>query len=197
MRRALLLVFLLAACVTPVPPMPTTVPTVAPPSTVPSVAPAPSGSAVVCAPTDQVAYIYNPSRLVVLGQCIHMTGTVAAVRREADGDFHVLIAPDPAYASLVNAANAGLELGDLVVEPVCEIPVTQTDAVAACAGDKDPLDVTGLAVGQHIWAEGRYVTDSDHGGWAEIHPLAAWGIEPGAGVALPAQTPPPINDEAP
>jgi len=107
------------------------------------------------------------------------------------------VAPDPAYAGLVNAANAGLELGDLVIEPVCVQPVTQADAVSTCVGDKDPLNVAGLAVGQHIWAEGRYVTDSAHGGWAELHPVYRFGTEPGAGVALPSQTPPPINDEAP
>jgi hypothetical protein len=130
--------------------------------------------------------------LTVLAACIRMTGTVAAIRKEADGDYHVLVKPDPAYLSLVNPANSGLELGDLVVEPVCVGAVTQADAVTPCKGDTDTVNVVGLAVGMHVWAEGRYVTDGSHGGWAELHPLYRWGTQPGLGIKLPLQTPGPI-----
>lgn len=183
----------LTACgpgASPTPP-PTATPTVAPASGTP-------GPSAACVPTDQDAFVYNPARLKVLAPCVYATGTVAAVRTEADGDYHVLVALDPPYASLVNAANSGIELGDLVVEPVCEHAVTQTDAIATCAGDHDPIAIAGLATGIHVWLQGRYVTDSDHGGWAEFHPLYAWGIAPGTGVALPSTTPGPIIDnEAP
>ena len=143
-----------------------------------SACPIPSGSATACAPTDQDQYVYHPTRLVVLAPCIRMTGTIAAIRTEADGDEHILVKPDPAYAGLVNAANSGQELGDLVVEPVCENAVTQADAQAICASDHTQTAITGLAVGLHVWMEGRYVTDSSHGGWAELHPLYRWGIAP-------------------
>jgi hypothetical protein len=128
----------------------------------------------------------------VLAPCLHASGTVAAKRAEADGDYHILIVLDPPYAGLVNAANQGPELGDLVVEPVCVLPVTQADAVAPCAPNKTPLDVSGISIGQHIWIEGRYVTDTDHGGWAEFHPLYRWGAQ--AGLGPPANSPAPIDD---
>ena len=165
----------LAACgPTPSPAPPTSAP---PPTAVPSASAVPTpGPSAACVPTDQDAFVYNPARLVVVAACRYATGTIAAVRTEADGDFHVLVALDPPYAGLVNAANSGIELGDLVVEPVCEHAVTQSDAVATCAGDHDPIAIAGLAVGVHVWLTGRYVTDSAHGGWAEFHPLYAWGI---------------------
>ena len=141
------------------------------------VAPSLAASPAACQPTDQDTFVYHPARLQVLAPCIHMTGTVVVIRREADGDEHVLVAPDPAFAGLVNAANSGLELGDLVVEPVCELAVSQTDAQAICATDHDPLALAGLVAGAHVWMEGRYVLDTDHGGWAELHPLYRWGIE--------------------
>jgi len=34
------------------------------------------------------------------------------------------------------------------------------------------------SVGMHVWMEGRYVLDLDHGGWAELHPLYRWGRLP-------------------
>ncbi|MHB8397933.1 MAG: hypothetical protein ACYDCI_03260 [Candidatus Limnocylindrales bacterium] len=127
-----------------------------------------------CSPTDQVRYVYNPYRLAVQASCIYVTGTVAAVRHEADGDLHILVALDPAYRHLLTAANQGEELGDLVIEPVCVEAVSQADAIATCAADRDPL-MTLPAVGERVWMEGRYVFDTDHGGWAELHPLYRWG----------------------
>jgi hypothetical protein len=133
-----------------------------------------SASAAACATTDQVQFIYRPSRLKVLAPCVRAEGTIAAMRKEADGDFHILLKLDPAFAHLVNAANSGLELGDLVVEPVCELVVTQTDAQAICATDKDPISLVGLKVGEHVWMEGRWVEDLEHGSWRELHPLYSW-----------------------
>ena len=80
------------------------------------------------------------------------------------------------YASLLRPANSGEELGDLVVEPVCVKSVTQTDAIAICATDPDPLAPPYPALGESVWLEGRYVLDLDHGGWAELHPLFRWGL---------------------
>jgi hypothetical protein len=119
--------------------------------------------------------VYNPGRLEVLQPCIRVSGTVAAARSEADGDLHILLALDPAFKSLLRPANQGEELGDLVVEPVCVHGVTQTDAIATCAADPDPLSGPFPAIGSHVWMEGRYVLDLEHGGWAELHPLYRWG----------------------
>jgi len=126
-------------------------------------------------PTDQDRYVYNPSRLAVRAACIHVSGTVEAVRHEADGDLHILLALDPAYTRLLTAANQGEELGDLVIEPVCVRSVSQADAKGTCASDPDPLPGPFPVVGAAVWMEGRYVFDLDHGGWAELHPLYRWG----------------------
>jgi hypothetical protein len=154
------------------------------PSAVPSASSSPgatvgaSPSATACLPTDQDADVYHPARLVVITACIRVTGTVYSMKTEADGDLHIRLTVDPPYANLVNTVNVSGQLGKLVIEPVCEKPVTQADAIATCKADKDPLVITGLKVGAHVWMEGRYVTDSQHGGWAELHPLYRWGAAP-------------------
>lgn len=141
-----------------------------------SVSPSPSPIvATACVePTDASSHVYHPDRLRVLQPCIAVSGTVDFERKEADGDYHIGLKLDPQYASLVNDCNAtclnGAEHGDLVLEPVCELPVTQADAVSACAGYHNPIVVP--AVGAHIRVTGAYVLDLDHG-WTEIHPVMA------------------------
>ena len=153
-----------------------------------AVTPPPRG----CVPTDQDRYVYNPARLQVVTACLQVSGTVAAIRTEADGDRHILIALDPVDAHLLTPANQGEELGDLVVEPVCVGSVSQADAIDTCAADADPIASMPSTVGEHIWLEGRYVFDLEHGGWAELHPLYRWGAfgtaPPPAG-ATPRPTP--------
>jgi len=100
-----------------------------------------------------------------------VTGTVAAVRSEPDGDYHILLRLDPPFAGLINARNVSGEHGDLVLEPVCELAVTQRDAVSTCAGVAPTI--ARPAVGSHVSATGAYVLDVDHG-WMELHPL--WEI---------------------
>jgi hypothetical protein len=160
----------------PTGPAPTPTASSAAPSNATASAPkaTPTTRPTTCEPTDQDRYVYNPDRLDVQDACIRVTGTVEAVRREADGDLHILLAVDPAFAQLLTPANQGEELGDLVVEPVCVKPVTQTDAIAICAADPDPLAGPFPLVGDRIWMEGRYVFDLEHGGWAELHPLYRW-----------------------
>lgn len=145
----------------------------APPPPTAQVTPTPKP--VACAPTDQDQYVYHPDRLAVQAACIRVTGTIEAVRYEADGDLHILLALDPPYAQLLTPANQGVELGDLVVEPVCVRSVSQADAIAICASDPDPLPGPFPIVGQQVRMEGRYVFDLEHGGWAELHPLYRWG----------------------
>lgn len=140
-----------------------------------AVTPKPTTKPAACKPTDQDRYVYNPSRLAVQAACIHVSGTVEAVRHEADGDLHILLALDPAYTRLLTPANQGEELGDLVVEPVCVRSVKQADAKETCASDPDPFPGSFPVVGEVVWMEGRYVFDLEHGGWAELHPLYRWG----------------------
>ena len=141
----------------------------------PSAGPATPTQPTACTPTDQDKYVYHPSRLVVRAACIHVSGTVQAVRRATDGDLHILLALDPAYANLLTPANQGEGRGDLIVEPVCVRPVVQSDAIATCARDRDPLPDPFPVVGEAVWMEGRYVLDLEHAGWAELHPLYRWG----------------------
>ncbi len=160
-------------------PAPTGVPAAeATPTEGPTAPPTPAPAA-RCEPSDQDRYVYHPARLEVLASCIRMTGVVEAVRKEADGDLHILLALDPAYADLLRPANQGVELGDLVVEPVCVGAVTQTDAIALCTDDPDPLPGPFPPIGRHVWMEGRYVLDHEHGDWAELHPLYRWGASGG------------------
>lgn len=127
-----------------------------------------------CKATDQDRLVYNPDRLEVVAPCIRVTGTVDVIRSEADGDLHILITLDAAFRHLLRPANEGEERGDLVVEPVCVRSVSQKDAIATCRRDHDPLKSLPSA-GMHIWLEGCFVHDLDHGGWSELHPLYRWG----------------------
>ncbi len=102
-----------------------------------------------------------------------ITGTVEVIRSEADGDYHILFRIDAAFANLVNNGNIAKQHGFLVLEPVCEIRVTQRDALSACAGVSP--SVPRPVVGIHYSATGAYVLDQTHG-WMELHPL--WDLHP-------------------
>ncbi|MGZ8514451.1 MAG: hypothetical protein ACXWXA_05350 [Candidatus Limnocylindrales bacterium] len=183
----------LAACDGTVPsPTSTTVPETTAAAGSPFVAApsaATSSSGAACRPTDQDAFVYHPARLQVVNRCVLVYGTVAVIRHEADGDLHMLLALAPKFRNLLRPANQGVELGDLVVEPVCVNTVTQADATATCSADKHPLKVL-PTVGDQVWMQGRYVLDLDHGGWAELHPLYRWGIGTGPTAPSPIETPP-------
>jgi hypothetical protein len=134
--------------------------------------------AALCVVGDQDAYVYHAYRLQVINECLRVYGTVLAVKPEADGDEHIRVLVDAAYEGLLTAGNqaqCALNVcGLLVVEPICVGPITQADAIAPCASDHDPLGSL-PTVGQHVWLEGRYVLDTGHSGWAELHPLFRWG----------------------
>lgn len=117
-------------------------------------------------------HVYHPQRLRLLAGCreLSLRGVIKGVKTEADGDLHVKLQVDqgerdPSGGRYVNAANAG---GLLVLEPVCEAPVSQRDAQAACQGYHNQLKVP--AVGSHVIASGYWTFDSSHG-WQELHPL--------------------------
>ena len=139
------------------------------------------------------AHVYNPQRLHLLAACTRVTGTIAAVRAEADGDLHVLLRLDAGQERYVNAKNIGDEQGDLVLEPVCVKAVTQADAVTACAGYVNPLVVP--AVGTHTAVTGAWVLDTDHG-WLEIHPVASFSPD-AQPTPTPTPTPTPIPTATP
>lgn len=114
-------------------------------------------------------HVYHPDRLVVLEQCKVVTGVIDSVRSEPDGDFHVRLALDPGQEDLLNEKNMSVQHGDLVIEPICEHPVTQTDAIASCQNFAG--GVPRPRKGMHVRVAGSYVHDVERGhGWNEIHP---------------------------
>ena len=126
----------------------------------------------VCAGRDPHDHVYNPYRLVVQDPCKTASGTVMFTRREADGDWHIGLSLDAGQESLLNAKNLTDDQGDLVVEVICALPITQADAVSACSGYANTIPIP--TVGSHISVVGPYVLDADHG-WMEIHPV--WSLD--------------------
>jgi len=143
-----------------------------------SSAPVPSSSATASSSSACDAslwqHVYHPYRLHVIEECKTVAGTVEAIRAEPDGDYHILLRPD--QARIVNSVNVAKQHGDLVIEPVCENPVTQPDAVVACQGYTSSIIVP--PVGTHVFVTGSYVLDADHG-WLEIHPVTSIAIRRG------------------
>jgi Protein of unknown function (DUF3761) len=156
----------------------------------------PQSSAVVATPTgvatatcgDPHAHVYSPDRLQLLASCVTVTGVVDVIRKEKDGDLHVLLRLDPGEEKYINAKNAQEE-GDLVLEPVCVDQPTQADAVSACAGYRNPLSIP--PVGAHISVTGPWVLDLDHG-WLEIHPVSSFGSA-AAPTSAPQAAPSPVS----
>ena len=142
------------------------------PTPIPSAPPSPVGG--LCQNLD---HVYNPQRLTVYSPCEHVAGIVEIIRTEADGDYHILVHVDPGQVdpnggAWINACNTtclnGAEHGDLVTEPVCEhTPITQSDAVSACAGYANPATIP--KVGDHVLVSGPWCLDTAHG-WLELHP---------------------------
>lgn len=151
----------------------------------PSVTPSDAATA-ICAGRDPHEHVYHPARLVIIEQCKTATGIVMFTRREADGDWHVGLRLDSGQESLLNAMNISEEQGDLIVEIICALPITQRDAVSACVNFTNSIPVP--AVGSHISVTGPYVLDADHG-WNEIHPV--WSLTTTDVTSSPAASAPP------
>jgi len=120
-------------------------------------------------------HVYNPTRLQIFKNCTTVTGTITFIRAEADGDYHIGLKVDPQYNNLLNGYNYNSsEHGDLVLEPICQRPVTQSDAIDAC--NNFTYNVTSGSIkslnNTHILVIGSYVLDTEHG-WMEIHPVSS------------------------
>lgn len=128
-------------------------------------------------------HVYHPNRLIVKQECIEVTGVIVdatanqrhhqpdGTRHENDGDTHGWLKLDPGFENLLNAGNISDEGGNLVFEIICKFPISSSvpDAKAACQGYTD--NVTLPPVGSHVRIVGRYVQDTFHKKWMEIHPV--------------------------
>ena len=112
-------------------------------------------------------------RLQVIEECVTVTGTIEFARPEKDGDYHIGLKLDPDFSSMINDRNVSGEHGDLVLEPVCENPVTQRDTIeeGACTDFHQDIFSPDM-VGEHVAVTGAYATDMEHG-WREIHPVTS------------------------
>lgn len=120
-------------------------------------------------PASISSHVYNQYRLQIVKSCITASGTVENVFEEADGDYHVRLALDSQYSNLTNSANDQYQYGDLVVEIICALPITQSDAVSACQNYTNNITIP--SVNDHVTVTGPYVLDMEHSNWAEIHPV--------------------------
>ena len=128
------------------------------------------------------AHVYHPARLLVLQDCVTVTGTIVdatasqshhqpdGVRHEPDGDTHGWLKVDPAFANLINPGNASAEDSNLVFEIVCHYTVSQQDAKASCQGFTDHTVIP--PVGTHVAITGTLVKEKNHQHWNEIHPVS-------------------------
>ncbi|HXM93603.1 MAG TPA: hypothetical protein VOA64_05000 [Candidatus Dormibacteraeota bacterium] len=115
-------------------------------------------------------YVYNPARLQITEPCISVTGTVDEVRKEADGDVHILFRLDQQFESLLNEKNVSRQYGDLILEPICQGKVRQADATVSCSRYNGPYFEPQIGQRYQVW--GTYVHDADHG-WNELHPVTS------------------------
>ena len=113
-------------------------------------------------------HIYHPARLIIIKDCTEVKGTIRAVFKERDGDYHIRLQLDDKYKDLLNSVNIEKQHGDLVLEPICQNSITQRNAVGPCKGFSKFISVP--RVGTHVTVTGSYVLDTEHG-WTEIHPV--------------------------
>lgn len=145
-----------------------------------------------CRGGNPLANVYHSYRLKVRIGCLTVTGTVAYVRREADGDIHVDVRLTSKESGLLNRANRADQRGNLVTEIV---PADQP----GCTRGKPPrpphgsynfgictgADIATPLVGTRVTVTGPYVLDTNHG-WMEIHPV--WAITTKRAIPIPTTT---------
>ena len=114
--------------------------------------------------------VYLRDRLRVLDACRAVSGVVADVGIESDGDLVMELIPDPQFVAILRPGNKSNPdaHGHLIVEVPCQGPTTEPAPRAACAtftGAKIAVP----AVGAHIVAAAHWVEDLNHAAWGELH----------------------------
>jgi hypothetical protein len=135
--------------------------------------------------TSPLAGVNRPSRLTVLDPCATFSGTVFGplIKEDTpglDGDTHIDLTPDPGFERFLRPGNLGKMVAEIVPadKPGCTgtpvIPPDNPDPVSSfgpCTG----ANIADPSLNTHITVTGPWVTDSQHLGWAEIHPV--WSIK--------------------
>jgi hypothetical protein len=166
-----------------------------------------------CRGGDPLANVYHPDRLQVRNPCLTITGTVAYVAHEPDGDIHMALTLPSSESNLLDQANYSDQYGQLVTE------IVPADQPGCTPGQPPPLpssaytsssynyglctgaDLSAPVVGTNVSVTGPYVADNDHG-WMEIHPVWAvtvLGQAPSGSqtTSPPATSPPPTQASPP
>jgi hypothetical protein len=102
-------------------------------------------------PADVLAGVYHPFRLHVLASCRSVSGTVAEISHEVDGDVHIRLNTGGALTNSVNESKLDSRL-----------------VVEFMPRDGGHLPVP--SIGDHISITGAWVLDAEHG-WNELHPV--------------------------
>lgn len=138
-----------------------------------------------------------------------VTGTVAFIRSEDDGDVHFNLTLPADEAHLLNSANDSEEDRQLVAEivpadqPGCTpgqpppLPPTAYRSASYNYGICTGSDIATPPMGSQVSITGPYVLDSDHG-WMEIHPV--WSLtvlSPPASPPATTASPPPASNTQP
>lgn len=157
----------------PAPPAPTPAP---PPAAAP--APPPPAPAPIVTPQCDPSlwpHMHDVKRIRVVTPCQTVTGTVAVVRTDDDGDYDIEVSLDPGYGNLLNAGNLSKLSGHLNVEAICQTTVRPDvpDALRTCANFTGTVPIP--PVGAHVQVTGVHVLDTDHG-WMEIHPISVLSV---------------------
>src|SRR5262245_27225189 len=115
-------------------------------------------------------HVYRRTRLRIVASCIAVTGTIRHIRGEPDGDRHIQLAVNPEFSKLLNKVNKSSVGNTLILEPICQLPVTQADANAACHNFHSAVLIP--KAGTKVRVVGSYVLDTARG-WMEIHPVSS------------------------
>jgi hypothetical protein len=155
-----------------------------------------------------LANVYHPYRLQVRNDCITVTGTVAYMSSESDGDLHVDLSLPASESNLLNQANYAREHGELVTEivpadrPGCTpgqpppLPPSAHESSSYSYGICTGADLVAPSVGTQVTVTGPYVLDTDHG-WMEVHPVWAISVSGHVPSPTPAATSPPATSPPP
>ncbi|HEV3058903.1 MAG TPA: SH3 domain-containing protein [Vicinamibacterales bacterium] len=134
------------------------------------------------------AHTYHPARLQLHDECVTVTGTIQdatatqshhqadGMRHESDGDTHGWLKLDPQFEWMLDPGNAD-EGGNLVFEVICHYPIsgTSTAAQSACGAFQDSQTLP--SVNAHVAITGRFVLDTNHAHWNEIHPVTSIKVQ--------------------